>query len=172
MHIHILKIEIRMIEDLYSFNWKNTEKMWTTWSNKSWRISLGSFSNYQKTAHLQGIKAGKQGLWRNASWQHLQEPLDPDTLPPLMKPKGKRQRIHQSLSSVRSQCPSEKWTYWNILLTYGHLVFISLLYFKNIGTKLSIFQYICIDHHRWQLLRSIINESSIKLLSWKRWLVI
>ncbi|KIM74143.1 hypothetical protein PILCRDRAFT_14692 [Piloderma croceum F 1598] len=51
-------------------------------------INLGSFSNYKK---LPTYKKSKQENKEN-------EPLDPDTLPPSMKPEGKRQRIHQSLS--------------------------------------------------------------------------
>ena len=64
---------------------------------------------------------------------------------------------HTSPEKEAQQCssfPVKKWTYWNLLLTYGNLVVVSLLYYKNIGTKLSIFQYICIDHHgsSWDLL--------------------
>ena len=34
--------------------------------------------------------------------------------------------------------------------------------------KSSISQYIYIDHHRWQFLRSIIKESSIKIIILKK----
>ena len=50
--------------------------------------------------------------------------------------------------------------------------FYILIYYKNIGTKSSIFQYIYIDHHRWLLLRSIINESSIKITIPKKGIIL
>ena len=46
--------------------------------------------------------------------------------------------------------------------------FYILIYYKNISMKSSISQYIYIDHHRWQFLRSIIKESSIKIIILKK----
>ena len=46
--------------------------------------------------------------------------------------------------------------------------FYILIYYKNISMKSSISQYIYIDHHRWQLLRSIIKESGIKIINLKK----
>ena len=80
-----------------------------------------------------------------------------------------RVELHpKGIFDMELESPSEKWIYWNLLLTYGNLEFVSLSYYKNINNKSSIFQNIYICHHRWQLLRSIINESSIKITIPKR----
>ena len=52
--------------------------------------------------------------------------------------------------------------YWPMQILYLFQFYI-LIYYKNIGTKSYIFQYIYIDNHRWQFLRSIVKESSIKI---------
>ena len=55
--------------------------------------------------------------------------------------------------------PSEKWTYWDLLLTYTNLVFVHFyvpVYYGNFCIKPSIFKYIHIDSTYDQLLQSII----------------
>ena len=76
-----------------------------------------------------------------------------------------RVELHpKGIFDMELESPSEKWTYWNLLLTYGNLDFVSLSYYKNINNKSSIFQNITIDDSSWDLLST---SPVLKLLSQK-----
>ena len=79
-----------------------------------------------------------------------------------------RVELHpKGIFDMELESPSEKWIYWNMLLTYGNLEFVSLHITRILTTNhlfFRIFTYVTIDDSSWDLLST---NPVLKLLSQK-----